>query len=469
MYNNGYVQHNPKIFVTYWHWTGDPSGEAHYLESFLNGIGASSWLNTDSQYYDKWNGDILNAPNQFIQSYYDGTSIPDHPSQSDIAGKAFDASQHFGFYYDAAYIIALPPGHDPPGFNQPGPGGFCAYHSDLLVGAHYVAYVALPYMTDAGTGHCGENAVNPGSAGLLDGVSIVGGHEVAETQTDPVPYQGWADSTEQEIGDKCAWIDLQNVTLITGTFAVQPLWSNSNNNGGCALALDKANDLSLGPDGSVWFLGTASLINGNPIYEYLSNGSYTVDQGAVDISRAPDNNLWFVETQGNPGYYNVITGTRTIFFTPPGFTGISVGAGGAVWLIANDSVNGGHSIYEYTNQTFTKVAGGAIDVAVAPDGTPWVVNSYGTIFKRVNGSWQAIPTGLASDIAAGGDGSIWIIGTDNVPGGHGIYKYNGSGWTKYPGGAVDISVDPNGVPWVANNVQQIFRYNSISGSWDPIY
>ena len=73
--------------------------------------------------------------------------------------------------------------------------------------------------------------------------AIVSGHEEAETQTDPVPSSGWVDSSGAEIGDKCAWISsgqgaAQNITLSTGTFAVQSLWDNafSGGSGGCVIS-----------------------------------------------------------------------------------------------------------------------------------------------------------------------------------------------------------------------------------------
>ena len=37
----------------------------------------------------------------------------------------------------------------------------------------------------------------------------------------------WYDSSGNEIGDKCAWINLHEVTTSGGSFAVQPLWSNA--------------------------------------------------------------------------------------------------------------------------------------------------------------------------------------------------------------------------------------------------
>jgi len=67
----------------------------------------------------------------------------------------------------------------------------------------------------------------------------VGGHEYAETITDPAPTTGWFDTADTvsggEIADKCVWggtvFGLSDpdgdVTLSTGSFAMQSLWSNA--------------------------------------------------------------------------------------------------------------------------------------------------------------------------------------------------------------------------------------------------
>src|SRR5262245_49294783 len=82
---------------------------------------------------------------------------------------------------------------------------------------------------------CGQDFVN--SNGTLDGVSIVNGHEYAETITDQNPAGGWTDSTGAENGDKCAWITPGtaggsfDLTTGTGTFAVQTTWANGGSGG----------------------------------------------------------------------------------------------------------------------------------------------------------------------------------------------------------------------------------------------
>ena len=72
--------------------------------------------------------------------------------------------------------------------------------------------------------------------------------------------------------------------------------------------------------------------------------------------------------------------------------------------------------------------------------------------------WEKLP-GAATDIDVGPDGSVWVIGTDPMPGGFGIHRWNGTTWINVPGGATRIAVGPGGVPWVVNSGGSIFRRN----------
>jgi serine protease len=214
--HGGPVENAPRVFIDFWHWGSDPSGERAYLDSFLGSIGGTSWLSTVAQYGGGWTGNLLAG------TWSDSATIPSHPTDSQIQAEAGAAISHFGTgtSVNVEIVVATPTGHSTSGFGTQ----WCAYHG--AVSAHHnVTYTNLPYMTDAGAS-CGENSVNGGSGGTLDGVSIVEGHELAETITDPL-LNAWYDSAGYEIGDKCAWINLANITTSGGRFAMQPLWSNS--------------------------------------------------------------------------------------------------------------------------------------------------------------------------------------------------------------------------------------------------
>jgi serine protease len=254
-YLGGPIQTAPKVYIVLWGWHGnDPSGQAAYQERFFEGAGGSTWNASQTQYCNNTDnvvGVVCQSPAQFVGNpnpvfvstsvWADNTNaVPSSPDDAAIQAEAARAAVFFGNTTAASnastqYIIDTPQGNSTSGFNT----SWCAYHGSASTSSGSLSYTDFPYITDAG-GNCGQNFVNSGSAGLLDGVSIVGGHEFGESETDPSPPNGWTDFIGAETGDKCAWISfgpgsLTNVTLSTGNFAVQGLWSNNANSGagGC--------------------------------------------------------------------------------------------------------------------------------------------------------------------------------------------------------------------------------------------
>jgi len=134
------------------------------------------------------------------------------------------------------YVIATATGNSSSGFGTQ----YCAWHSSTSSSYGNIAYTNLPYLTDAGAS-CGANF---NGLGAKAGITIVGGHEMAETMSDQFPNGGWLDGGGAENGDKCAWITTgnpgasANVSLGGHTYPVQSLWSNAANNnaGGCVLS-----------------------------------------------------------------------------------------------------------------------------------------------------------------------------------------------------------------------------------------
>src|SRR5205807_2280935 len=182
--------------------------------------------------------------------WYDNSAAsPSQASGKQLAAEAVKAAGHFGNTTQtsnryAQYVILSPTGTHPDGFNTPG-GGFCAWHDyngdTTLSGGGAapspygdIAFTNMPYVADMGAS-CGANFVS----NSLDGYSIVGGHEYAETLTDQNPAGGWVNNTGcsftgQENGDECAWISSGQgaaalVAFSTGSFAMQSTWSNDTN------------------------------------------------------------------------------------------------------------------------------------------------------------------------------------------------------------------------------------------------
>jgi hypothetical protein len=144
---------------------------------------------------------------------------------------------------------------------------------------------------------------------------------------------------------------------------------------------------------------------------------------------------------------------------------ICIGADGSTYVLGTDDNSGNHSIFKLVNGSWVNIPGWATAIAVAPDGTPWVVNSLGNIFKRVSGSWSQL-SGGARDISIGVDGTVYILGTDNNSGNHSIFKLVNGSWVNVPGWAISIAVGPGGAPWVVNSDGNIFRRDG--SSWTQL-
>ena len=240
--------------------SNDPVGAVPYLQLMFQGLGTGGelWSGVLTQYCDgagvangatscPGNADFIAYPSggAFAGIWYDNASpSPSSATQSDLGKEAVRAAQHFGNTTAAAnryaqYVILSPTGTTPDGFNT-SKSNFCAWHSatsmlDPSTSTYVeVPYTNMPYVSDAGYS-CGQNFVNGGTTGKLDGFSIVEGHEYAETVTDALPGYGWANAgSGEENADECSWIGSgqgasANVVMSTGTFAMQSTWSNDTN------------------------------------------------------------------------------------------------------------------------------------------------------------------------------------------------------------------------------------------------
>ncbi len=241
--------------------SGDPSGEAPDLQGFFKGLGTGNelWSGVMTQYCEGVAAGAQTCPasNTAHVGYPTGGALagvwvdesaasPSTASGHQLGVEAVNAAAHFGnttaaSNRDAQYVVISPKGTNPDNWLTQ---GFCAWHdyngdSTLSGGAVSssfgdIAFTNLPYITDAGTS-CGQNFVN--SNGPLNGVTIVEGHEYAETVTDQNPAGGWTDSSGAENGDKCAWVTPGtsggsfDLSLTTGTYAVQTTWGNDGSGG----------------------------------------------------------------------------------------------------------------------------------------------------------------------------------------------------------------------------------------------
>jgi hypothetical protein len=224
-YGGGRLLYTPKMYLIFWHYTaaGDPKHVQALLTAYAKAVGGSALDNVTTQYTGTA-GSIKNPKMQFGGAWSDNASIPKHPTDAQIAAEAVRGVAHFGYDPSGAYLVATPHGHSTNGFGTQ----FCGYHSSTESHGNPVSYTAFSYIPDAGEA-CGANNIGPSpdQTGDDEGVTIVAGHEYAEAITDPDPFSGW-NSVHGEIGDVCAWTDIENDPFKKKSYASQPEFSNAN-------------------------------------------------------------------------------------------------------------------------------------------------------------------------------------------------------------------------------------------------
>jgi hypothetical protein len=165
------------------------------------------------------------------------SSAPSKPRQSQLAAEAVRAAEHFGNTSASSnasmqYVIATTK-NSSSGFGRQ----YCAYHSATSSTVGNVAYTnlcrTLPTLAPAVAPISTDSAPRPAS-------------QLSPATKWPRPSRPVSERRlaigGAENGDKCAWISSgqgasTDISLTTGTFAVQSLWSNAFNSGsgGCVL------------------------------------------------------------------------------------------------------------------------------------------------------------------------------------------------------------------------------------------
>jgi hypothetical protein len=396
--------------------SGDPKGLAPYLQEFMKGLGTGNelWSGVMTQYCDGVAVGAQTCPSTNTEhvAYPTGgalagvwvdesTASPQTATGHQLGVEAVNAAAHFGntnatANRDAQYVIVSPTGTNPDNYQTQ---GFCAWHdyngdsslSGGAVSSPYgdIAFTNLPYIPDAGTG-CGQNFVN--SNGPLDGVSIVEGHEYAETITDQNPAGGYTDSSGEENGDKCAWVTPGtsggsfDLSLTTGTFAVQTTWANDGSGG--SGACEGSHAIVTNPGG-----GGNTVTVSNPGNQTGTVGTAVSLQMSATDSQSGQTFTW--SASGLPAGLSInstsglISGTPTtantysVTVTAKDTTG-ATGSASFTWTISSSGGGG------CTNHTQLLGNPGFETGSAAPwTSTAGVINPNGAGETAHSGSWYA--------------------------------------------------------------------------------
>jgi len=112
---------------------------------------------------------------------------------------------------------------------------------------------------------------------------------------------------------------------------------------------------------------------------------------------------------------------------------------GSVFVLSPQPVGADKYIWEGDGQgNWCNVPGLASQIAVTPNGTLYAVNSGGELYSWDGTSWTGI-AGRAVGVTAASDGSLYVLSNQNGSGDEPIWHYSGGTWTWVPGSGVQIA------------------------------
>lgn len=201
-----------------------------------------------------------------------------------------------------------------------------------------------------------------------------------------------------------------------------------------AVAHPEALDIGVGPNGIVWFTGKTEPANAPDklIYYVTPQGPKALPVGAaVRIAVDATNNPWVVNSGGNLYRWD----GRQWIFVRPNVRDIGLGGSNVIWALGTDGMAwrwDGGSVWSPAPH---KHGHHGAAIAVDPGGNPWMISEKGEIWRLQNNGWQQVD-GWATDVAIAVDGTAFVVG-----GGGQIFKMlpGSPRWDIVPG-AIGIRV-----------------------------
>jgi hypothetical protein len=220
----------------------------------------------------------------------------------------------------------------------------------------------------------------------------------------------------------------------------------------------QARDIGVDANGIAWKIGTHSVFGGYDISRW-NEGRRDWDQvpgGGVRITCA-GTTPYVVNDQGR--VYRGDPASLTWKYLVGGARDVGVDPDGSMCMITKTAVPGGFSIRakdagDYRWRPLSNI--GVVEISGARNAL--VVNDRDYILHRVNQGFLTM-SGSAKDVAIS-DSHQWVIGTNAVPGGFGIYSWETAvaGWVAVDGGGVRIACGgPRGAAWVVSDEGKVSR------------
>jgi hypothetical protein len=221
---------------------------------------------------------------------------------------------------------------------------------------------------------------------------------------------------------------------------------------------------------------TASLTVGSVTYTAVNPCALSPGLGGSDSIFGPQDTgaLEFIDGMlVNPQNYighgwKVASGAPAIA-SPLSTEAVAVGpnapgsSGGDPWVLRSPQSGGNYPVYHLEKGSWNKKPGAGVQLAVSPQGVPWLIDINGNVYYWSGTAFVSIAAPCATWVGVGPNafglkhGDPWILGCTVQGGANGypIYRLVGANWVQQPGAGVKLSVSPQGIPWVIDSLGNV--------------
>jgi len=206
-------------------------------------------------------------------------------------------------------------------------------------------------------------------------------------------------------------------------------------------------DVGLNPDATLWVLsrdGKTLSWRGRGENAWHDVASPVA---AVHLAGRPNIDGALVGDAGGAMYLVKRDGTATPYATGHTARAFSFNRLATVWIAGGEERAGGYALSWYVGTSFDHVwhtlpaPAAAVAVAVLPNGGAMTVDSHGDVrLYRQDGTHQDYPGVKARQVAAAGDGTVWVLSDRARPGGFAPCRLDWSTgtWHELPGAAAAV-------------------------------
>jgi len=203
-YHGGPVLATPTVYlIWYGNWNQNNGSDTitgqQIIRDFVHGLNKSNYYIINASYGTP-TGSVTLSASEYVDNYSHGSRISDSAVQAivsqAIASGKLGLPNPDGLYF----VLTSSDVAERSGFCSK----YCGWHTSGTISFTNIKYSFVGNASRC-LSACAAQTTGPNGNAGVDGMVSVIAHELEETNTDPNPTSGWADSRGSENGDKCAW------------------------------------------------------------------------------------------------------------------------------------------------------------------------------------------------------------------------------------------------------------------------